>query len=298
MNTFAEITEIRNVKDSEGFSSKRETVLAFIRVYREGRHGSERWAKSELQKQIEKQMRQDKQLADRKRRDDEKRAREEKLQARKEAIRLQASTIIGGQPLIDGFRIMDSTAEEILQCLLKVERTNEYHICFDYDIFPEYVKLSISLELEKLIQYGMVSGVRLSMSGGMLDFLPTALSYFEDKESALVRKKKAEEKMSVNSITNYGNIVLGDVTNSTLTVDNSVREIERMIDERGGEDKEELNDILNEIIELLENIESSRSVPKQKRLFQRLTDHLAKHGWFYGAVIQLVGTTVIQMVGK
>ena len=44
MNTFAEITEIRNVKDSEGFSSKRETVLAFIRVYREGRHGSERWA--------------------------------------------------------------------------------------------------------------------------------------------------------------------------------------------------------------------------------------------------------------
>ena len=136
------------------------------------------------------------------------------------------------------------------------------------------------------------------MSGGMLDFLPTALSYFEDKESALVRKKKAEEKMSVNSITNYGNIVLGDVTNSTLTVDNSVREIERMIDERGGEDKEELNDILNEIIELLENIESSRSVPKQKRLFQRLTDHLAKHGWFYGAVIQLVGTTVIQMVGK
>ena len=44
MNTFAEITEIRNVKDSEGFSSKRETVLAFIRVYREGRHGSEKWA--------------------------------------------------------------------------------------------------------------------------------------------------------------------------------------------------------------------------------------------------------------
>ena len=44
MNTFAEITEIRNVKDSEGFSSKRETVLAFIRVYQEGRHGSERWA--------------------------------------------------------------------------------------------------------------------------------------------------------------------------------------------------------------------------------------------------------------
>ena len=44
MNTFIEITEIRTVKDSEGFSSKRETVLAFLRAYREGRHGSVRWA--------------------------------------------------------------------------------------------------------------------------------------------------------------------------------------------------------------------------------------------------------------
>lgn len=44
MNRPAQITEIRNVKDSEGFSSKQDVVLADIRVYREGRHGSERWA--------------------------------------------------------------------------------------------------------------------------------------------------------------------------------------------------------------------------------------------------------------
>lgn len=44
MNRIAEIKEIRNVKDSEGFSTKQEVVLASIRVYREGRHGSERWA--------------------------------------------------------------------------------------------------------------------------------------------------------------------------------------------------------------------------------------------------------------
>lgn len=44
MNRFIEITEIQNVKESEGFSSKRENVLAFLRAYREGRHGSVRWA--------------------------------------------------------------------------------------------------------------------------------------------------------------------------------------------------------------------------------------------------------------
>ena len=44
MNRPAQITEVRNVKDSEGFSSKQDVVLAEIRVCREGRHGSERWA--------------------------------------------------------------------------------------------------------------------------------------------------------------------------------------------------------------------------------------------------------------
>lgn len=44
MNRFAQLTEIRSIKDSEGFASKTEAVLASFRCYREGRHGSVRWA--------------------------------------------------------------------------------------------------------------------------------------------------------------------------------------------------------------------------------------------------------------
>ena len=44
MNRFAEIRTTRKTKDSEGFSVDQETTLAAIRVYREGRHGSQRWA--------------------------------------------------------------------------------------------------------------------------------------------------------------------------------------------------------------------------------------------------------------
>ena len=44
MNGFAEIKAIKKEKDSEGFSTQIEVTLASIRVYREGRHGSERWA--------------------------------------------------------------------------------------------------------------------------------------------------------------------------------------------------------------------------------------------------------------
>ena len=44
MNGFADIVEAKSIKDSEGFTTTQDKVLASIRVYREGRHGSQRWA--------------------------------------------------------------------------------------------------------------------------------------------------------------------------------------------------------------------------------------------------------------
>lgn len=44
MNAFIDITETRKVKDEEGFSSEEDVVLESVRAYREGRHGSEKWA--------------------------------------------------------------------------------------------------------------------------------------------------------------------------------------------------------------------------------------------------------------
>ena len=44
MNTFADIVSVKRNKDSEGFSATMDEILASVRVYREGRHGSQRWA--------------------------------------------------------------------------------------------------------------------------------------------------------------------------------------------------------------------------------------------------------------
>lgn len=44
MNDFAEIIRTVKVKDSEGFSHSEDVTVANVRVYREGRHGSQRWA--------------------------------------------------------------------------------------------------------------------------------------------------------------------------------------------------------------------------------------------------------------
>lgn len=253
-------------------------------------------AKSPLERQIESQMKQAKQLADKQRREEEKRAREQKQMEYKAAVRDRAASIVNGQTLVEGFRIMDKTSEEVLKCLLACSGRKDSHVNFSNDIFPSYVQMSVGLELEKLIQYGMIGGLFDFGNGGMLDLLPPAFSYFEDKQAALDKQDKREKERQ-QSIINYGNLVFGNVSGSTLTVDNSIHQIEQAIDEKGGEDKEELHELLGEIKELIENIQSSRAIPKQKRLFEKISNHMEKHGWFYGAVVQLLGTAALGLLG-
>lgn len=44
MNAFITITKKEFVKDKEGFKAETDIAVAETRAYREGRHGSERWA--------------------------------------------------------------------------------------------------------------------------------------------------------------------------------------------------------------------------------------------------------------
>jgi SPP1 family predicted phage head-tail adaptor len=44
MNTSIDIVEQRKTKDAEGFAVTEDVVVADLRAYREGRHGSEKWA--------------------------------------------------------------------------------------------------------------------------------------------------------------------------------------------------------------------------------------------------------------
>ena len=44
MNKFIEIMQKQITLDDEGFQTENDVVLATVRAYREGRHGSEKWA--------------------------------------------------------------------------------------------------------------------------------------------------------------------------------------------------------------------------------------------------------------
>lgn len=255
-------------------------------------------AKSAIEKQLEKIQKEAKKQNQKQLNAAKKKEREDKKIAAKEALQLRASSIVGNQPNIDGVTIMDKTAESVLGILIKLCENHETgYVNFDWDSFPIPLQHSMSLELEKLIQYGMITSVNAWMDGGTLNLLPSAFTYFEDKIIAL--QKQEEQKMSIHieKLENSGTFIAGDAINSTFSVDNSVKNIEKKIEENGGSDKEVLIEILEEVKELIENIESSRSIPKQKGLFKRISEHMTTHGWFYSEVIALLGQTALQMIG-
>ena len=44
MNEFIDLIQKVTVKDSEGFRTEVDNIVASVRAYREGRHGNEKWA--------------------------------------------------------------------------------------------------------------------------------------------------------------------------------------------------------------------------------------------------------------
>ena len=251
-------------------------------------------AKSSFEKALERHQRESKRLTD-------KQQREENRRMEDAARRERASSIVNGQPLIGNMRIMDIAAEEILKNILSNYDGNENRtVSGDDSCFPPAYCLSIKLEFEKLNMYGMISNPRVFVDGAwMLNLTPQGITYFEDKEKAMEKEKVIQQQSGINigSIVATGsNVVLGNMINSSVLIYNSIQRIEHEIDEKGGEDAEELHELLDEIKELVENIQDSRHVPKNKGLFSKLSNHLEKHGWFYGEAVGLLGTAVLQLL--
>lgn len=199
--------------------------------------------------------------------------------------------------------ILQPMEEEALKILLEYYDGNENnYVNGDYEWFPAYMSMSINEILDRLKFAGFIAS-NIPFCGGFGVYLtPNGITYFKDKEEYLKKKAEEEKKSSSQNIININadrsNVVVGDVTNSTLTIDNTINEIEKKIEELGGDDKELLRELLDEAKEVLVNINNSRMIPNNKGFVKRLSDHMSKHGWFYGAIVQLLGTGALTLLGK
>lgn len=173
-------------------------------------------AKSSLEKAIDKQIKQAK---------DAERKRER--EARKEAVRERAASIVNSQTFVNGFRVMDLTAEEVLKCLLKCKKEESNRVVFDDSIFPDYVQRSLGVELEKLIQYGMIGSLIPYNNGGWCDILPPALIYFESKEKALLQRGGENSvnmnKKKLEELIKQGHIFEDQPTNVKITTEDCAK---------------------------------------------------------------------------
>ena len=258
--------------------------------------------KSDLQKAIEKKQKEDarnlKKQLDMEKKLVAKQQREAQKQARLEARRTRAASIVNGQPTIGYLKIVDKTAEELIQLLCAGYNGNEQYVITNSNVeIPSYIS-DLEVEFEKLKQYGLISDYAVYITGvWQINILPCLLSYIEDKEKAIMEDKSKQSSISIGTINApNGNVVIGDVINSSLNVDNSIHRIQELIEEKGGDDKEALSELLDEFKEILENIEESRHIPKNKGFMNRVSNHLSKHGWFYAEIVGLLGTIGVKLL--
>ena len=108
---------------------------------------------------------------------------------------------------------------------------------------------------------------------------------------------KSKPSININNLNASNSIItFGDVYDSNYNIDNSYTEISKLIDQYGGDDKEELKNLLEEVKDYVENILESKSVGKNKSLFTRIGNHVKKHQWFYQAVVTFIGNAVIKIM--
>ncbi len=249
-------------------------------------------AKTAFEKALEKKQREDAKNV-------KKQIDAENKRQQEEARRTRAASIVNGQPMVGSIRRLDKTAEVIVeQICLGYDKEGNYTLSDNSVQIPLYIS-DLKLEFEKLKQYGMISNyIVWTRDCWQIDILPCLLTYKDDKEKGILEEKEKQSKQinigTINAAN--GNVVIGDVINSSINVDNSIQRIQNMIEEKGDEDKEELLLLLDEFKEILENIEDSRHIPKNKGFMNRLSAHLNKHGWFYAEVVSLLGSVGIKLL--
>lgn len=195
------------------------------------------------------------------------------------------------------FRKLPSNSKQLLDDLLQAENPSAL-LCGRFENLAGQSREELRGIIRELREEGYIKVFWADNLPYEVTINNSARTYNErlaEYEAEKVRSH--QQNFFSGSFTNNGNMVFGNVSGSTLSVDNSIHKLEQDIEKFGGDDKEELQELLDEVKELIENIESSRTIPKQKKLHQRLNDHIVRHGWFYGAVIQLLGTAVMNRLG-
>ena len=114
-----------------------------------------------------------------------------------------AETIIAGQPIVYGVRILDSDSEELLDAILsQYDGNDNNHVGFRGDGLSRSLRDSIAIQYEKLKMYGLISSCISYGSGAMITISDIAKTY-KDRMNEALRKQEEEQERRQKLETDY-----------------------------------------------------------------------------------------------
>ena len=191
---------------------------------------------------------------------------------------------------------LPNNSKQLLDDILQSENPTLY-LCSK---FEQYENEGKDEELRSLVRE-LIEGGYINVAG-WAEGSPIHVEINNPARTYSEREAEYERQMKLRSSTvfNIGtinadgsNLIFGDVNNSTLFINNAIERIKTEIEERGGAEKKDLLGLLAEATDIIENIKDTRAIPRNKSFCSRLSDHLAKHGWFYAEIIGLLGTAAM-----
>jgi uncharacterized protein YjgD (DUF1641 family) len=124
-------------------------------------------------------------------------------------------------------------------------------------------------------------------------------TYFEREKNYMEQMERMNRpSVNIENLTNTGVFNMGNITDSSITINNSFEEIEKEIEQKGNEDKQELKEILEEVKDYIDNINATKNVSKNTGLFKRIGKHFNKHQWFYSEIIGILGQAILLCMGN
>lgn len=124
-------------------------------------------------------------------------------------------------------------------------------------------------------------------------------TYFEREKNYMEQMERMNRpSVNIENLTNTGVFNMGNITDSSITINNSFEEIEKEIEQKENEDKQELKEILEEVKDYIDNINATKNVSKNTGLFKRIGKHFNKHQWFYSEIIGILGQAILLCMGN
>ena len=198
------------------------------------------------------------------------------------------------------FEELPDNAKELLKKLLEVESNNGK---LD-EILNEEIKND---KTDKIVR-GIIGTLKyngllnVSWGSGIVSYAELTnegRNYFEREKKYMEQMEKNNRPfINIQSLENSGFLNMGSITDSNITINNSIEQVKSDIEKNGENDKEELFQLLEEVKDYIDNLKDTKSIAKNTGLFKRIGQHFEKHQWFYSEIVALLGQAILLLMGK